>query len=221
MTDFNETESLDVVFERVFNSLLCNVHTAMPAKVVSFDASNQTVSIQPSLMRKFVGQDPAPLPQIDDVPVLFPGSGEWWITVDVKPGSYVLAVFSERALESWLDRGGVVDPQISRKFDLSDAVAIPGLLPQPDKLNPGVSSDCVEVRKRDGSTSFKIEDGKVTITATDVEIDGDLTVTGDVVATEVTANGTLPVPIPTALTSHVHGGVTVGAGLTLGPEPAP
>jgi hypothetical protein len=56
------------------------------------------------------------------------GAGAYKITFPVAAGDIVLLCFAQTSLDNWLQLGGVVDPQDSRKFDLSDAIAIPGLL---------------------------------------------------------------------------------------------
>jgi hypothetical protein len=227
MTEFNETESLDVVFGQVFDSLLCNVHTAMPARVVSFDRDAQTLSVQPVLKRKFRGVDPQPLPQIDDVPVVFPGSGDWWITVDIAVDSYVLLVFAERALESWLDQGGILDPQIARKFDLSDAIAIPGINPSPEALSPGVAADKITIRKRDNSVYVELDALTAVVEAASIKLGATATqplVLGTTLAAAftawtaavATAGGTwLGITPPTAVSNGAFIGALITATGTL------
>jgi hypothetical protein len=143
---------------------LTEVHTCLPGQVVSFDAATQTCSVVPTLKRLFYGDDDATeIPVIEDVPIVFPGSGNFWITFDVKPDSYVLLVFAERSIAKWMDLGGIVDPEAAHKFDYSDAVAIPGLLPEPVKLSGGVQSDSIEIRDASRNTYLKLEDGAIEI----------------------------------------------------------
>lgn len=146
---------------------LTEVHTCLPGRVVAFDSSTQTCSVKPALKRLFYGDDEATeIPVIEDVPVVFPGSGNFWVTFDVKVDSYVLLVFAERSIAKWMDLGGIVDPEARHKFDYSDAVAIPGLLPDPVKLSGGVETDAIEVRSADGNTYIQVKDDEVHI-ATD------------------------------------------------------
>jgi hypothetical protein len=159
-----ETTPFDVGIARVFESLLSDVHTCLVGQVTAFDATEQTVSVQPVLKRKFEGlDDPVSLPVIEDVPVVYLGSGDLWITVPVEVDSYVLLVVCERSIANWLDRGGIVDPERSRKFDLSDAIAIPGINPSPDKLTNGVTTSAIELRTRDGKTFIRVKDAEITL----------------------------------------------------------
>jgi hypothetical protein len=63
------------------------------------------------------------------VPVIFPRAGEASLTFPVSPGDACLLLFIERSTDLWKSVGGIVAPNDPRKFDLSDAVAIMGLMP--------------------------------------------------------------------------------------------
>lgn len=141
-----------------------HVNTSMPGQVVSFDRDNQTVSVRPCFQRKYFGlDDSVELAIISDVPIVLPGSGDRWITCDIKIDSYVILVFSQRSLAVWLNSGGVVDPAQARKFHLSDAVAIPGPNPFPDSLED-VEVDEISMRTRDNKSYIRIN------TDTDIEL---------------------------------------------------
>lgn len=161
----NSYERLGSGIRSVLESRLCELHTSMPGRVVSFDANNQTCSVVPCLKRKFVdSDDTVELPIIEDVPVVYPGSDDLWLVFDLKMDSYVLIVFSERSIASWLDSGGVIDPALARKHALSDAIAVPGLLPNPDKLSASVETATIAMRNHDNTVVVKIEeDGTVTL----------------------------------------------------------
>jgi hypothetical protein len=67
------------------------------------------------------------LPVITDVPVVFPGAGDYSVTFPIAKGDTVLLIFAEGSLDQWLTKGGEVDPQDDRRFSLTDAIAIPSL----------------------------------------------------------------------------------------------
>jgi hypothetical protein len=141
----------------ISQEILSDIHTAMPALVVSFDPSKQTITAQPCLQRKFKELDnPVSLPLIEDIPVLLPGSGDFFLTFDVKKDSYCWLIFSERSLANWIDSGGIVDPASRRKFHLSDCVAFVGINPLPSKLGT-VDSDCMTLRNRANDTKITLK----------------------------------------------------------------
>jgi len=197
----SDRETLEAGFRKIFDALLSNIHTAMPGIIKSFDAATGLATVQPALKRKFSGSEAAiDLPLIEDVLVMFPGNDDYMITFDISTDLPVLLIFSERAIDIWQGKGGVVDPAIKRKFDLSDCIAIPHLMPLPNLPLVPMESGCISIRKKDNSLYLKLSD-KIEILG-DVEIDGDVIVTGTIDGTEVTAS---PTPLtPVSLSTHTH-----------------
>lgn len=117
----------DILYNAIW-AQLNTVHTALPGIIKSFDPSNNKASIQPALNKRFV-TGPTPLPILENVPVMFPRGNNFSMTFPLTEGDYVLLVFIERSIDLWKGTGGQVTPSDPRKFDLSDAIAIPGLMP--------------------------------------------------------------------------------------------
>lgn len=112
------------IFRDSVNALLCNVHTSLPGIIVSYDAENNKATVQPALNKNFTSGE-MPMPILESVPVMFPNN----IVFPINEGDYVLLIFVERSIDLWLSVGGQVTPTDPRKFDLSDGIAIPGLMP--------------------------------------------------------------------------------------------
>jgi hypothetical protein len=108
---------------------LYDVHTALPGQIISYDYSIQKATIQPCLKKSYLDGTTQEMPILNNVPVIFPRAGEASLTFPVLPGDTCLLLFIERSTDLWKSVGGVVAPNDPRKFDLSDAVAIMGLLP--------------------------------------------------------------------------------------------
>lgn len=104
------------------------VHTALPGIIKSYDPTTNKATVQPALNRNYLSGEMA-LPVLQNVPVMFPGGSNFNITFPINEGDYVLLLFSERSIDLWKSVGGQVTPKDPRKFDLSDAIAIPGLQP--------------------------------------------------------------------------------------------
>lgn len=116
------------IFSNSVWSILSNVHTSLPGIIVSFDPILNKASVQPALNKKFdTGEMTMPI--LENVPIIFPSSGNFSMTFPINVGDYVLLVFSERSIDLWKSVGGQVTPNDPRKFSLSDAIAIPGLMP--------------------------------------------------------------------------------------------
>jgi hypothetical protein len=159
-----DRELFDVGLGKVFNALLCNLHTAMPGEVVNFNPVTQTATIQPALQRLLEGADGAEdITPIEDVPVSMPGAGNFWINLDIQPGSTGILIWSERSIANWLQQGGQVDPDDTRKFDLSDAMFIPGINPLPGVLVPPLETGSLVLRNASGTVRITLTDEGVKI----------------------------------------------------------
>ena len=120
--------SLATVLERAIWNVLASVHTAFPARVEKYDHATAKADVKPLLARRY--EDAVvEMPVVPNVPVIWPRSTLGGIGFPLQRGDGVLVVCSERSLDGWLSQGGIVAPQDLRKFDLSDAIAIPGLYP--------------------------------------------------------------------------------------------
>lgn len=118
----------------------------MPVRVISYNASRETVDLVPQF-RRSVANDPQAtdpftledLPTFPDVPVMWPsgGGGSHFITFPLAKNDSGLAVFCERDLGVWRSTGqpGTVGDQ--RSHSLAGAVFYPGLRPNGGKLGSG------------------------------------------------------------------------------------
>ena len=189
---------------RLVQAALSDVHTHIPAQVVSYNAALNTCSIQLCINR-IRTEDPVNLttieiPPVDDVPVKLFGSGKLVCAVAPQAGSYGILHVSERELETWLLKGGVVDPMSSRKFDIGDGWFDPGAYPiLPDGDNglivPPIRTDRIEFRTRIGTSYVSlVDDGSIELTAMGLGLvtmatDGTITIENTAGSIELTAAG--------------------------------
>lgn len=126
---------------------LKDLHTCLPGIIASFDPDTQTASVQPAIQRIFTEKGAVNLPLCVDVPVAFPGGGDFFLTFPVKIGDECILMFSERAIDNWHVSGGTQAPAEYRLHDLSDGIAIVGLNSQPNKISNFNATD-TELRNR-------------------------------------------------------------------------
>lgn len=163
-------ESVNLAIDR----FMCEVHTCMPAKVVSYDPSTQTATVQPTLQRVYLvqGQEHAvDLPEIFQVPVVFPATANAWLRLPLAAGDLVMVHFSERSLDAWsqTNGGSTLDPLIPHKFSLADAIAVPGLRPQSQAIS--VKGAATSLELCNGSTWIELlATGQVKITNGTVDL---------------------------------------------------
>lgn len=142
----NEDPTLQQVIQEAIKTELLDVHTALPARIETYDPSTQKANIQPLLKKKYKATGDANLPVITNVPVQWVSSsgGSAYITLPLKKGDIGIALFSERSLDKYLSsQGGVVSPEDPRTHDISDAFFIPGAKPFPQALTNVSGSDII------------------------------------------------------------------------------
>lgn len=161
-----EGDGLDMreLLERFRDSLQEDLHTALPGIVQSYDAATQRADIVPGLNRILPTREGEPvselMPTLRAVPVVFPGSGDWFVRWPISAGDEVLLVICERDPARWLQTGDRSDPIDVRAHHLAHAVAIPGLRSRPGQL-PAPSGSALELGEV-GGASIRIEgDGTI------------------------------------------------------------
>lgn len=196
--DLQDMRSIEQAMRQQVDAAIKNLHTCLPGIVVAFDSAKQTAQVQPAIQRVFRDTGAINLPVCVDVPVVFPGGGDYYLTFPVAPGDECLLIFGERCIDFWYAYGGTQPAPDYRFHDLSDGFAFVGLNSQP-RVIPSFNTTGAELRHRSGSARIRLHADSVEIIApSGVNIVGDVTVDG-----EVTANG-----IP--LSTHRHGGVQSG-----------
>jgi hypothetical protein len=198
----------------VIESRLAQLHTAMPGKVESYDASTQTVSVKPQIKTAYPDGEGdythKDLPVIPNVPVQFPRAGGFFVSFPIQKGDFVLLVFSERSIQAWRDKGTAVEPGDLALHPLDGAVAIPGVYPEADALAD--ASDTDMVLGKDGTEAAQIK-----LTSSQVHLGG-----GDqFVALSNLVNSRLSAMV-TFINAHIHNdpvtGVTSAPTTTLGAQ---
>lgn len=121
--------SLQNAIKVTFENLIAGVHTSTIGKIESYEYSKQKASVKPLITRTNGNGIIEEYPVIADVPVLFFASGGASITFPVSKGDFVLLIFAERSIDDWLSKGSQIIANLSRRFDISDCIAIPGILP--------------------------------------------------------------------------------------------
>jgi len=142
-----EVPSLNFVLRQTINSVLNDVHTAMPGKVVEYNRAKRQADIQPLLKRKYKDGSEVAMPVIPNVPVWMPSCNGFKTSIDlpIKVDDVGVILYSERSLDLWLVQGGMVYPNDERKFDLSDAIFFPGLANFSQSLNPPSNKDDLRI----------------------------------------------------------------------------
>lgn len=108
-----------------------NVHTAMPGKVESYDPLTRTGQVKPLLKIAHIDKTQTELQSIADVPFAIYGTASAGVVLPINTGDYVLLIFNERTIGKAMKTGNASSTSLTHLFGLGDAVALPGLFPQP------------------------------------------------------------------------------------------
>lgn len=178
----------DEVLNQVISARFEGVHTCLPATVQSYDHRRRKASVQPMIQKAYLSGKNESLPVLSDVPVVWPAGGGGVFTFPLRRGDGILLVFSERNLENYLESGRNSPPKDGRKFDLSDAIAIPGLYDF-TKTSPVTDADAAVLTF--GGATIKLKGGKLALGNAELELLDILSQTLNFIATGTTGAGPL------------------------------
>ncbi|WP_419877664.1 Gp138 family membrane-puncturing spike protein [Brevibacillus centrosporus] len=167
----SELEFYNILVDRIFSTL----RVCVPGIIQEFDPTSQTATVKVAI-REQVRQENleykwTEIPQLLDVPVVFPRGGGYVLTFPVKQGDECLVIFSDMCIDAWFSLGGIQNQIEKRRHDLSDAIAIPGLWSQP-KVLKDYSTKHVELRSEDRSQFIRIKEGAIDLVAPSVRVNG-------------------------------------------------
>lgn len=168
--DIDNPELEDAIFEFVIGEI-AKIRTVTPAKVISYDATTQRATVQPILRGRYVDEDTLEIvttrpPLLSHVPIWWPGSAGVALYAPLEAGDEVMLIISDRALSEWKasDRDDLT-PQDMRRFELTDAVALPGR----KSLVAGLTGKTFFGEPSLTGARFVIDGGKVALGASGVE----------------------------------------------------
>lgn len=186
-------------------------------EIVSFNADNQTAEVQLKISYTINGEIKE-YPLLIDCPCIVLAGGEGALTMPISAGDSCLVLFNDCDMDNWFAGGQTMPPRTDRLHDFSDAIALVGLRNKQNKLS-GYLAQGTELKY--GSSTIKLENGKVTVTngTATVEVNGtnvNVTATNINLTGAVAVTGTFAVNGKDVGDLHVHSGVTSGGSNTGG-----
>lgn len=136
------------VLREILDARAAEIHTALPARVIRYDAARQTVDVQPMIRDVHHTVDGAlrtrSMPTLPAVPVVFIRGGAYFVTVPLAEGDTGMLVFSELPIDRWRSTGQEAHPVNARRHGLGNAVFFPGVRPRAQALAaPGIADHLV------------------------------------------------------------------------------
>ena len=159
MSQIEPEEALDALAEQIMG----RVNVALPAEVISYDATNNRCNVRPTVRANHIDEDTEEriavrFPIVTRVPVALPRFGSYFeIQCPLQAGDHVLLLVCDRSIDEYVQTGQADNtPQDIRRFDFSDAVAMPLL---------------IRPRATDATTRVVVEtNGTITIEGTAIKL---------------------------------------------------
>lgn len=193
------------VMTDVLQNFLRGVDDMIPAKVVSYDDATNRAVIKPLVMLGTTDGQKISRAQLSNIPVFRFGGGGFFIRFPVKAGDFGWLKATDRDMSLIMQRGGLEDwPNTLRQHSFSDGMFFPDTLKS--WVIDGANADALVIQSLDGSVCVSLHSGKVKIEAADIEMVGNMSVTGTMTNNGVNIGST-----------HVHSGVDAGPSNTGGP----
>lgn len=124
------------IYTRLIDEASFRIRCAVPGIIQSFDSKKNTVEVQPAVRERIIQEDGSlrymNLPLLINVPVLFPQSSVASIRFPLVQGDECLVIFSDLSIDNFWEKGNVQNPVEVRRHDLSDGLAIPCKISQPN-----------------------------------------------------------------------------------------
>lgn len=158
-------EDLTEVLETVADAVLARLPKAGPVMLAEDSKDGHTAKLQPTtkaIQRKIDGTTTeVTLPVIPDVPVHFMGGGGITTTFGLKAGNEGFSVPAALGIDGWHQNGGVQSPGDTRQHAMWDAVFVPGVRSDPNKLK-GVSPNSTQTRTDDKQSLHDVSHTAIT-----------------------------------------------------------
>lgn len=186
------------------------LRVAMPGIIQSFDPDTVTAVVQPAIRSVQKNDDgtttTSDYPLLVDVPVVFPGAGDVFVTFPVEPGDECELRFQDRCIDFFWQSGNVQEPVDERMHALSDVTCYVGQISQPNRIK-NINTSAAELRSADGGTKLSLNPSSGAITGT---APGGFNLNG----LQILADGRLQLVDGSIVDKHTHGGVESGGSNT-------
>lgn len=197
--DPQDLSNLEGILKILKNNIFTTLNVCMPCNVISYNPEDNTADLQPAIQRVLQDNTFQDRSVLSNVPVLELGGNGLSIKIPLKEGDTGIVIFCDRDITLFKQEKSNTQPNTLRKHDLSDGIFIPMRFG-----NTGSSN--ILIQSEDEATQFEI-------TSSGINIKGNITVDGEITATDVKTTTNV------SLKDHKHGGVTTGSGSTAVPTP--
>lgn len=152
--------------------ILRRARAHLPGVVVAYDPTTGRARVTVGLQGTTAQGVPDKPLEVPDAPVLWPRFGGCCVMGSLVPGDTVLLAIADRAIDRWLLAGGVVPLESDRMHEITDAVVLPGLMPD-SRPPPAGAAAALTIGREDGTATLAITStgpGVIQATATTIQL---------------------------------------------------
>lgn len=160
--------------ENTIREATYDMHTALPGTITEFDPAAGMATVKPEGSTAMKNGKRLKYPSIVKVPVVFPQTGgqDAVIAYPVKPGDGCLVIICENDLKPWMSHGKETESDM--KFDLTNAVCIPGLFSEGNEaLQKAVDENAVVIKNKDMEMMLKEDELQIEYKQNRIQMDKD------------------------------------------------
>lgn len=180
----NSNITFQEALNRLFSTFIFeNINTCIPGIIERQDGPYRAVVV-PAINRKYSDGTILKYKPIANVPIIYQRTAKAAIRLPkLQKGDTVLLIFTQKALDTWLssDDGAQCQVDDPRRFDITDAICLPGLYPFKVDTPEPESLDNLEIIFNDSKILINPDNeiildngkGKIEILSDKVKINGD------------------------------------------------
>lgn len=181
-----------------------NNNQMLPAEIVGYDRDTNVATVQPLIMWVDVNNGTHSRPELEQIPVLSLGGGNFHISFPFKAGDLGWIFAADRDISLYLQSLKETKPSTGRCHRFEDAIFIPDVMRQ--YSISGEDSEAMVIQSTDGTTRVSVRKDNIKLTApTEIVFDTPLaTFTGDVVVDKTITVTTDAVVAGISVVGHGH-----------------
>lgn len=197
-------------YEFIIKKTLSKIQKMTPAKIISYDRAKNRAIVQPLTYDITSTGGTLPMDTIPNIPVLTLSGGGFIFSFPVQENQTGWLISADRDISVFKQILNFFTPATLRRHQYEDGIFIP------DNINgfniAEGDENAVILTSSDGTTKITVQNGAVNISASSINIIGNVNVEGEIIATGDILGANI------SLSTHTHSGVEPGGGNTGAPQ---
>lgn len=173
--NLTNTDSFPGAILGSFSQMLKETQTMIPAKIIKYDRNSNRAQVQLMLNILGTGGDQTPNAQVNNVPVVLLGGGDFFISYDLAPGDLGFLLATDRDCSLFFQTYEAAAPGVQLIRNFSSSVFIPSVM-----NNYTISeedSGKALIQNKSGTVKISLSQDTITLKAPNVVIESSTGVT--------------------------------------------